>query len=112
MRATNMYGAGDVRVENVPDPAILEPTDAIVRVVRACICGRDLWPYHDMAPSETGQSMGHGPAPVRAYIGELLPEVLEGKIDPGRVFDRSIGLDGHGPARGDQGAGDALIVSP
>ena len=42
MRATIMYGAGDVRVESVPDPSILEPTDAIVRVVRACICGSDL----------------------------------------------------------------------
>ena len=56
MRATMMYGAGDVRVENVPDPSIVEPTDAIVRVVRACICGSDLWPYDDMEPSETGQA--------------------------------------------------------
>jgi len=59
MRATVMYGAGDVRVENVPDPAIIEPTDAVIRVVRACICGSDLWPYNSMAPSETGQSTGH-----------------------------------------------------
>jgi threonine dehydrogenase-like Zn-dependent dehydrogenase len=44
MRATIMYGAGDVRIENVPDPSILEPTDAIMRVLRACICGSDLWP--------------------------------------------------------------------
>ena len=34
-----------------------------------------------------------GPAPVRAYIGELLPDVLEGRIEPGRVFDRVIGLE-------------------
>jgi threonine dehydrogenase-like Zn-dependent dehydrogenase len=54
-----MYRAGDVRIENVPDPAIVEPTDAIIRVVRACICGSDLWPYTSMAPSETGRSMGH-----------------------------------------------------
>ena len=45
MRATIMYAAGDVRVENVPDATIVEPTDAIVRVTRACICGSDLWPY-------------------------------------------------------------------
>ena len=38
-------------------------------------------------------SVGGGPAPVRAYIKELLPDVLEGKIEPGRVFDRVIGLD-------------------
>ena len=39
-------GAGDVRVENVPDPSIVAPTDAIIRVVRACICGSDLWTYN------------------------------------------------------------------
>jgi threonine dehydrogenase-like Zn-dependent dehydrogenase len=44
MRATVMYGAGDVHVENVPDPAVIEPTDAVVRVTFACICGSDLWP--------------------------------------------------------------------
>src|ERR671935_2082994 len=59
MRATLLYGAGDVRIDRVPDPTIEEPTDAIIRVVRACICGSDLWPYSSMAPSETGQSMGH-----------------------------------------------------
>jgi threonine dehydrogenase-like Zn-dependent dehydrogenase len=59
MRATVMYGAGDVRIEDVPDPTIEEPTDAIIRVVRASICGSDLWPYNSMAPRETGQSMGH-----------------------------------------------------
>src|ERR687887_478047 len=59
MRATLMYGAGDVRIDSVPDPTIEEPTDAIMRVVHACICGSDLWPYTSMAPSETGQSMGH-----------------------------------------------------
>ena len=45
MRATLIYGAGDVRVENVPNPTIQEPTDAIVRIVAGCICGSDLWPY-------------------------------------------------------------------
>ena len=45
MRATVMYGAGDVRVETVPDARIVEPTDALVSVTRACICGSDLWPY-------------------------------------------------------------------
>ena len=38
--------------------------------------------------------VGGGPAPVRAYIDELLPDVLDGKIEPGRVFDRTVGLDG------------------
>ncbi|WP_410597780.1 zinc-binding dehydrogenase [Amycolatopsis sp. lyj-23] len=59
MRATVIHGAGDVRVETVPDPKLVEPTDVILRVVRSCICGSDLWPYADMAPSEHGRRIGH-----------------------------------------------------
>jgi threonine dehydrogenase-like Zn-dependent dehydrogenase len=59
MRATILYGPGDVRVETVPDPRILQPTDAILRVTHACICGSDLWPYKSMERSETGRRMGH-----------------------------------------------------
>ena len=42
MRAAVMHGAGDVLIEDAPDPLIVEPTDAVVRVTRACICGSDL----------------------------------------------------------------------
>ena len=59
MRATYLYGAGDVRVVDAPDPIIKEPTDAIVRVVRACVCGSDLHPYHSLAATPDGKSMGH-----------------------------------------------------
>jgi threonine dehydrogenase-like Zn-dependent dehydrogenase len=59
MRATLIYGAGDVRVEDVPDPTLQEPTDALVRVLHACVCGSDLWPYRSMAASEQGSRMGH-----------------------------------------------------
>lgn len=59
MRATFMYGAGDVRVEEVPDPTIAEPTDAIVRVTLACVCGSDLHPYHSMPVTDDGSAMGH-----------------------------------------------------
>ena len=59
MRATFMYGAGDVRVEHVPDPTIQQPTDAIVRVVRSCVCGSDLHPFHSLATSAVGVPMGH-----------------------------------------------------
>jgi threonine dehydrogenase-like Zn-dependent dehydrogenase len=54
-----MYGAGDVRVETVPDARIIEPTDALVSVTRACICGSDLWPYKTLEHTETGRRMGH-----------------------------------------------------
>lgn len=54
-----MFGAGDVRIENVPDPVIHRSTDAIVRVVRACICGSDLHPFHTMPADPEGTPMGH-----------------------------------------------------
>ncbi len=59
MRATLLYGAGDVRVENVPDPTLQLPTDAVVRVLRACICGSDLWPYGSMPASDPARRIGH-----------------------------------------------------
>ncbi|MFC4054200.1 zinc-binding dehydrogenase [Actinomadura syzygii] len=59
MRATLIYGRGDVRVEDVPDPAIVEPTDAVVRVTRACVCGSDLHRYRGMDPVEEGLRIGH-----------------------------------------------------
>ncbi|MER5257969.1 MULTISPECIES: zinc-binding dehydrogenase [unclassified Streptomyces] len=59
MRAAMMYGAGDVRVEDRPDPKIDQPTDAVVRVVASCVCGSDLWPYASMPASDTGRPMGH-----------------------------------------------------
>jgi threonine dehydrogenase-like Zn-dependent dehydrogenase len=59
MRATYMYGAGDVRVIDIPEPTIQQPTDALVRVVRACVCGSDLHPYHSMPADPAGTPMGH-----------------------------------------------------
>jgi len=59
MRATLIYGAGDVRVENVPDAALREPTDAVVRVLAACVCGSDLWPYGSRPKTERGDRIGH-----------------------------------------------------
>jgi threonine dehydrogenase-like Zn-dependent dehydrogenase len=80
MRATVMYAAGDVRIEDVPDPAIVDPTDAIVRVTSACICGSDLWPYADMAPSETGQSMGHEAIGVVEDVGAGVSTIKRGDL--------------------------------
>ena len=59
MRATVLHGAGDVRVETVPDARLIEPTDALVTVSRACICCSDLWPYKLMKPGEPPRCMGH-----------------------------------------------------
>lgn len=80
MRATIMYGAGDVRVETVPDPIIRERSDAIVRVTRACICGSDLWPYKDMEPSATGRRMGHEFIGVVEDVGADVRTVRRGDV--------------------------------
>ena len=54
-----MHGAGDVRIETVPDAAIRDSTDALIRVTRACICGSDLWPYTLMTADDAPRIMGH-----------------------------------------------------
>src|SRR3989442_6345116 len=69
MRATVLYGVGDVRVENVPDARLIEPTDALLAVSRACICGSDLCPYKLMEPVETGRGMGHEAIGVVEAVG-------------------------------------------
>ena len=81
MRATLMHQAGDVRIETVPDAAIRQPTDAVIRVVRASICGSDLWPYNDMPAGGAARPMGHeaigrveaiGSAVERIKVGDLV----------------------------------------
>jgi threonine dehydrogenase-like Zn-dependent dehydrogenase len=78
MRATLMYGPGDVRVENVPDPRIEEPADAIIRVVRASICGSDLWPYASLERQETGRPMGHEAIGVVEDVGAEVRDIKPG----------------------------------
>src|SRR5215216_7111939 len=78
MKATVMYKAGDVRIGNVPDARIINPTDALVRVTRACICGSDLWPYKAMEPSETGVVMGHEAIGVVEDVGEDVRNIKRG----------------------------------
>ncbi len=80
MLATVMYGAGDVRVERVPDPRIVEPTDALLRVTRGCICGSDLWPYQSMEPSVTGRRMGHEFIGVVEDVGADVRAVMKGDL--------------------------------
>jgi threonine dehydrogenase-like Zn-dependent dehydrogenase len=70
MRATVLHGAFDVRIEDVPDARLIEPTDALVRVTRSAICGSDLWPYKSMEPSETGRRIGHEFIGVLEDVGD------------------------------------------
>jgi len=78
MRATVMYRAGDVRIENVRDPQIVEPTDAVIRVTRACVCGSDLWPYQKMEHIDTGRVMGHEAIGVVEDVGADVRTVKRG----------------------------------
>src|SRR5919202_1115672 len=80
MRAAVMFGAGDVRVENVPDARVIEPTDALVAVTRGCICGSDLWPYKAMEPSETGRRMGQEAIGVVESVGAEVRNVKRGDL--------------------------------
>src|SRR5947199_342688 len=90
MRATVMYGAGDVRIETVPDARLIEPTDALVVVKHAGICGSDLWPYKTMEHGEAGRRMGH------EFIGVV--DAVGAGVGPGKtaavVGDGAVGLCG------------------
>lgn len=59
MKATAYHGVRDVRLDTVPDPSIMTPNDAIVRVTRAAICGSDLWFYRGISPLDPGDRTGH-----------------------------------------------------
>jgi hypothetical protein len=79
MRATIMPKAHDVRIDNVPDAAIVEPTDALIRVTRACICGSDLWPYNG-GPNVEGQRMGHEAIGVVEDVGSDVSTIRRGDV--------------------------------
>ena len=79
MRATVMPKAHEVRIDNVPDAAIIEPTDALIRVTRACICGSDLWPYNG-GPNVAGQRMGHEAIGVVEDVGSEVRRIKRGQV--------------------------------
>src|SRR5438094_8224239 len=80
MRATVMCGTGDIRVDTVPDPGLIEPTDALVVVNRAAICGSDLWPYKTLEHSDTGRRMGHEAIGVVDAVGADVRAVKVGDL--------------------------------
>jgi threonine dehydrogenase-like Zn-dependent dehydrogenase len=80
MRATLMYGAGDVRVENVPDSVIKQPTDALVRITASCVCGSDLHPYGSMKPEDGPAHMGHEFIGIVEATGSEVTTVKKGDL--------------------------------
>jgi threonine dehydrogenase-like Zn-dependent dehydrogenase len=80
MKATVLHGAEDVRVEEVPDAKIIESTDAVIRIHRACICGSDLWPYKSLDPSDGPRIMGHEALGIVQDIGANVRTVKAGDL--------------------------------
>lgn len=80
MRATILHAAGDVRIEQVHDACIVAPTDAVIRVLRACICGSDLWPYQLKGADEAPQPMGHEAIGIVEEVGTEVRRIHRGDV--------------------------------
>lgn len=86
MRVAVMYGPGDVRVEDRPEPTILKPTDAIIRLAATCICGSDLWPYWGVEPVDQPRRMGHEYAGIVEEVGAAVTTIRPGQFVIGSFF--------------------------
>ncbi|MBN9390954.1 MAG: zinc-dependent alcohol dehydrogenase family protein [Chloroflexi bacterium] len=80
MQGTIMYGPRDVRFEERPDPVILEPTDAIIRISAACVCGSDLWPYRGIARVNGPTPMGHEYCGIVEEVGPRVSQIKAGQF--------------------------------
>ena len=86
MRAVMMYGPGDVRVEERPDPVLHKPTDAIIRLSATCVCGSDLWAYRGTDQVDGPAPMGHEYAGVVEEVGSEVSTVKPGDFVIGSFF--------------------------
>jgi threonine dehydrogenase-like Zn-dependent dehydrogenase len=86
MRGVILYGPGDVRVEERPEPAIEEHTDAIVRLAATCICGSDLWPYRGIDTYDQPMPFGHEYAGVVEQVGSEVRNIRPGQFVIGSFF--------------------------
>lgn len=86
MRGTVLYGPCDVRVEERPDPTIIEPTDVILRISTACVCGSDLWPYRGIEPITRPTPMGHEYVGIVEEVGSKVRTIKPGQFVIGSFF--------------------------
>jgi threonine dehydrogenase-like Zn-dependent dehydrogenase len=86
MRATIIHGPGDIRVEQRPDPTIVEPTDAIISLTHSCVCGSDLWPWRGIDEYAPGTPMGHEYAGTVVEVGSAVTTVRRGDFVVGSFF--------------------------
>src|SRR5437016_9073282 len=86
MRGAVLHAPGDIRVENRPDPTIIEPTDAIVRLSATCVCGSDLWPYRGIETVDGPAPMGHEYAGIVEAVGSAVTTIKPGQFVIGSFF--------------------------
>ena len=86
MQGTMLYGPRDVRFEERPDPTIIEPTDAIIRISAACVCGSDLWPYRGLDAPGKPTPMGHEYCGIVEEVGHAVKNVKPGQFVVGSFF--------------------------
>ena len=86
MRGVIMHAPGDVRVAERDDPKIIEPTDAIIRIAAACICGSDLWPYRGIEKLNGPTPMGHEYVGVVEAVGADVKNIKVGDFVVGSFF--------------------------
>jgi threonine dehydrogenase-like Zn-dependent dehydrogenase len=80
MQGTMIYGPRDIRLEDVPEPAITKRTDAILRLSATCICGSDLWPYRGIAPIKNPTTMGHEYCGIVEEVGKEVRNIKPGQF--------------------------------
>ncbi len=86
MQGTVLYGTGDVRFEEVPEPKITKPTDAIIRLAATCVCGSDLWSYRGISPVNQPTPMGHEYCGIVEEVGSAVKTVKLGQFVIGSFF--------------------------
>jgi threonine dehydrogenase-like Zn-dependent dehydrogenase len=81
-----LYAPRDVRFEERPDPTIVEPTDAVIRIAAACVCGSDLWPYRGIEPVTQPTPMGHEYCGIVEEVGPAVTSIRPGQFVIGSFF--------------------------
>jgi threonine dehydrogenase-like Zn-dependent dehydrogenase len=86
MRGAVLHGPRDVRFEEVPTPAIIQPTDAVIKISAACVCGSDLWPYRGIAKIDKPTPMGHEYCGIVEEVGSAVKSIKRGQFVIGSFF--------------------------
>jgi threonine dehydrogenase-like Zn-dependent dehydrogenase len=86
MRVAVLHAPRDVRFEERPTPAITQPTDAVIKISAACVCGSDLWPYRGISAIEKPTPMGHEYCGVVEEVGSAVRSIKRGQFVIGSFF--------------------------